>query len=85
LLAARNGHNAVVELLLQIDGVDAGVQDVDGRTPLSWAARKGHRKVIEILLNSGRVDVNVQDTNRWTPLYYAASTVFPNNVKRTAR
>src|SRR5262249_22558006 len=49
--AARNGHGAVVKLLLETGKVD--VDSKDGRfglTPLSWAARNGHEAVVKLLL-----------------------------------
>ena len=39
--AARNGHEAVVKLLLEAKA-DVELKDEYGGTPLSWAARDGH-------------------------------------------
>ena len=41
--AAEKGHEAVVKLLLDKEGVDPDSKANDGRTPLSWAAEKGHK------------------------------------------
>jgi ankyrin repeat protein len=70
--AARNGHEAVVKMLLNTGRVDIDVRDRDGRTPLSWAARNGHEAVVKILLDTGKVDVDVRNRNGWTPLSLAA-------------
>ena len=46
--AARNGHEAVVRLLLEkVVSVDS--KDGYGRTALSWAAEKGHKAVVTLL------------------------------------
>jgi ankyrin repeat protein len=42
LLAAGNGHEAVLKLLLAKNPVDARSTDKFGRTPLSWALRWTH-------------------------------------------
>ena len=53
LIAAREGHTSVVELLLKADGVDVNKGDEDGATPLFIAARQGHTSVVELLLKAG--------------------------------
>ncbi|KAH7124625.1 ankyrin repeat-containing domain protein, partial [Dactylonectria macrodidyma] len=48
--AARNGHEAIVKLLLATGKADADSKDaVYGRTPLLWAAEKGHETIIKLL------------------------------------
>jgi ankyrin repeat protein len=47
--AARNGHEAVVKLLLE-KAADVDSEDGYGRTPLSWAAENGHGAVVKLLL-----------------------------------
>ena len=49
LLAAGNGHEAVVKLLLGTGKVEADARDKFGRTPLSRAARNGHKAVVKLL------------------------------------
>ena len=48
-VAAANGHEAVVKLLLATGKVDADSEDTIGRTPLSWAAGNGHEAVVKLL------------------------------------
>ncbi|RYC80736.1 hypothetical protein BFJ63_vAg16371 [Fusarium oxysporum f. sp. narcissi] len=71
--ASREGHEAVVELLLASGNVDPTIKDNKGRTPLSWAARYGHMRIVELLLASDKVDPNVKDNfYGQTPLAWAA-------------
>ena len=48
-LAARRGHEVVVELLMERDDVDTASKDNRGRTPLSQAVQYGHKAVAELL------------------------------------
>ncbi|KAF4625264.1 hypothetical protein G7Y89_g12907 [Cudoniella acicularis] len=53
--AAKNGHLAIVQLLL-LNGADIGslgCKDQHIRTPLSWAAEGGFEAVVKILLDFG--------------------------------
>ncbi|PVH68556.1 ankyrin, partial [Cadophora sp. DSE1049] len=47
--AARNGHEAIVKLLLETGKVEVDAKDEDGRTPLSWAAENGHEAIVKLL------------------------------------
>jgi ankyrin repeat protein len=50
LRAAESGHQAVIKLLLGVEGVDPDSKDSRfGRTPLSWAAGHGHEAVVKLL------------------------------------
>ncbi|EFX02408.1 nacht and ankyrin domain containing protein [Grosmannia clavigera kw1407] len=73
-LAAENGHEAVVKLLLETGQVDVDSKDTEyGRTPLSWAAKNGHEAVVKLLLETGQVDVDSKDAEYGrTPLSWAA-------------
>ncbi|UKZ77558.1 hypothetical protein TrVFT333_005281 [Trichoderma virens FT-333] len=70
LLAAGNGHGAVVKLLLT-EGININCKDNNGQTPLSWAAGNGHKDVADLLLKYG-ADLNRKDNNGRTPLSWAA-------------
>jgi hypothetical protein len=75
LWAAKNGHEAVVKLLLETGKVDVDSKgNLSRRTPLSWAAENGHEAVVKLLLETGRVDVNSKEDNYGgrTPLSWAA-------------
>ena len=51
-LAAANGHEAVVKLLLDTGKVDVDSKDNYGRTPLSQAVGYGHEAVVKLLQSS---------------------------------
>ncbi|KFY22245.1 hypothetical protein V493_06729 [Pseudogymnoascus sp. VKM F-4281 (FW-2241)] len=71
-LGARDGHEAVVKLLLDSDIVDVDSKNEEGRTPLSWAAENGQEGVLKLLLNSDIIDVNSKDRFGKSPLLFAA-------------
>jgi ankyrin repeat protein len=73
--AAKNGHEAVVKLLLDKEGIDPDSKDsYNGRTPLWWAATNGYEAVVELLLDKGGVDPDSEENyNGRTPLWWAAA------------
>ncbi|KFY23766.1 hypothetical protein V491_02414 [Pseudogymnoascus sp. VKM F-3775] len=73
LLAAANGHGAVVKLLATMDGIDLNSKDNDGKTPLLRAAANGHDGVVKLLLPIGGVNPNLKDDDGETPLLAAAA------------
>ena len=72
LLAATEGHESVVKLLLGRKDVKPNIPDQWGLTPLLWAAENGHGGVVKLLLE--RQDVNPDMPNSFgrTPLSSAA-------------
>ena len=60
-LAAFNGHDMVLRLLLENKSTDLEATGDKGLTALLWAAKLGYRKVIIVLLDNG-ADVY---TERW--------------------
>jgi len=72
-LAAEQGHEEVVKMLLGHEEVNPEKPDCDGWTPLLSAAEQGHEEVVKMLL--GREDVNPNKPNNdlQTPLALAAS------------
>jgi len=62
--AARSGHAATVEKLLQM-GVDARTTGDGGWTPLHLAARGGHAEVVRLLLARG-VDLEAKTEGGWS-------------------
>lgn len=51
-LAAGNGHEAVMKLLLE-QGAELEAKDSSGQTPLSLAVARGHEAVVKLLLEKG--------------------------------
>ncbi|XP_042869850.1 CARD- and ANK-domain containing inflammasome adapter protein-like [Penaeus japonicus] len=70
-LASVNGHNAVVETLLEKGG-EVNAKTMYGRTAMHLAAWKGHTAVLEVLREGG-ADVDAADGEGDTPLNTAAS------------
>ncbi|KAG9250891.1 ankyrin repeat-containing domain protein [Emericellopsis atlantica] len=50
-LAAEQGNDDVMRMLLETGRVDADSRDVYGRTPLSWAAEMGSLSTVQFLLD----------------------------------
>jgi ankyrin repeat protein len=69
-LAAVDGHEAVVKLLLEKEA-DVESKDTNIQTPLSLAATRGHEPVVKLLLEK-EADVESKDTDNRTPLSLAA-------------
>jgi ankyrin repeat protein len=57
-MAAMNGHEAVVKLLLATGNVDLDSKSNSGWTPLSWAAARGHEAMVK-LLEIGKIDIYI--------------------------
>ncbi|KKP02372.1 hypothetical protein THAR02_05524 [Trichoderma harzianum] len=51
--ASGNGHEAIVQLLLDTNKVDVNSRDHKGWTPLKWATEKKHTKTAHLLLDEG--------------------------------
>ncbi|KAM0255788.1 hypothetical protein ACHAPA_012379 [Fusarium lateritium] len=68
LLAAENGNEAVVKLLLNTSRVETDTKDKEGRTPLWWAASNGQEGVVKLLLSTKKVELNAKDGYLRTPI-----------------
>lgn len=70
-MAAREGREDIVQLLLDA-GANINLSSrKDGDTPLIIACSEGHVKVAQKLLSAG-ASVNGPNSGGWTPLLYAA-------------
>ena len=54
--AAKEGHEAIVRLLLETGKADADLKDKDGWKLLWWAAERGHGAIVKLLLNKVNAD-----------------------------
>ena len=72
MLAAGNGHERVVELLIQ-RGAEVNLQNSEGATALMGAAYYGYARVVDMLLQRG-VEINLQDSKGCTTLMGAAGS-----------
>jgi len=83
ILAAHNGHEEVVKILLDVRA-SPDKKDEQVETPLSHAACNGHAGVVKILLERDDVDPNHE--GRWhTPLRSAALNGHEGVVKELLR
>ncbi|XWX02319.1 hypothetical protein V2A60_010356 [Cordyceps javanica] len=80
--AARNGHDAVVRLLLEKGPVDTETKCYNSWTPLSWASWNGHEAVVERLLDIERTNADPKDSlTGWTALALASKNGHVGVVK----
>ncbi|GAA6027089.1 hypothetical protein JCM8097_006102 [Rhodosporidiobolus ruineniae] len=71
-LAAREGHAAVLKLLVEATKGELDVPDKYSQwTPLTHAASEGHVESVQVLLAAGS-DVHAVDEFKRTPIHYAA-------------
>ncbi|KAL8670368.1 MAG: hypothetical protein Q9168_005095 [Polycauliona sp. 1 TL-2023] len=70
-LAATNGHDAIVELLLD-DNAKPNFNNSEGESPLTLAASKGHENVVKLLVKH-EADINFLDRRGRSPLILATA------------
>ena len=81
LWAARNGHGAIVQILLKLEGVRPNIADNGGQTPLSWAAKNRCEDVVKMLIEREDVTPNTADREGRTPLLWATQEGHEGVVK----
>ncbi|KAF5840270.1 ankyrin repeat-containing domain protein [Dunaliella salina] len=71
--AARGGHTACLELLLEMGGIDVRqANDLDGTHPMLEAAAHGHLDALKVLMRTRGAKVNQTDKSGQTCLLLAA-------------
>lgn len=78
--AARNGHAAILRLLMKNHNIKINTTDAFGRTPLLLAARYGHEEVIRLLLQHPNINVELADQFGRTPQFHAVLHGYNNTV-----
>ena len=82
LVAIRNGHSNVVEVLLEQDQLDINCifKDIwasaESYTALHFAVRHEHPEIVRLLLQDPRTDPNIKDKEGNTPLMLALKLGF---------
>lgn len=66
LLASRNGHLKVVQLLLKRRAASNPNTQTDLNHPLCMASRLGYLEIVRLFLEHG-AEVNIQDERTWSP------------------
>lgn len=79
-IAARNGNDAFVKMLLTDFEADQTLRLPNGSLPIHSAAARGNPESMELLLNFG-ADVNVTNNDGKTPLHWAAGNCRWDNVQ----
>src|SRR5947209_6695120 len=59
--AASEGHEKMVGLLLDREGINPNSKDNNGRMPLTWAANNGRESVVRLLLDRDGVNPDSKD------------------------
>lgn len=73
MLAAAEGHEDVVKLLLAV-GAEVGARSTNGGTALMWAACRGRVGVVETLVEEG-VNIEGRDRNGHSKIRYGIDMV----------
>ena len=81
ILAAQEGHEDVVNILLGQKEVNPNKENNFGLTPLTYATLGGHEDVVKILLGWEEVNPDKPDNDGRTPLWYAATYGLEGVVK----
>jgi ankyrin repeat protein len=81
MVAAKQGHQAVVRLLLDQKDIDVESKGCWDRSALSLAPENGHEAVVRILLERGATEINSSDCDQLTTLDHALSQDHPNTVR----
>ncbi|MBA3954066.1 ankyrin repeat domain-containing protein [Candidatus Dependentiae bacterium] len=75
LAASEKGHTDMVELLLNVPGVNPNAQDKAGQTALIYACNLGHNSIVKLLIEK-KANLNLQDKLGFSPLIVAIEKGF---------
>ena len=74
-MACENGHDEIVEILLDHEEIDVLMPSDSGKSPLYVASEHGHANICRMLLERG-ADVRQETCRAKIPLYVAAELGF---------
>jgi ankyrin repeat protein len=73
-VAAACGEEAILKLMIAVDGVDLDFKDVHGKTALMYAAENGHEAIVKLMIAIDGVHVDAKNVHGKTALMYAAGS-----------
>jgi ankyrin repeat protein len=84
-VAAACGQEAILKLMIAVDGIHLDLKDVHGKTALMYAAENGHEAIVKLLLDVENVDHSAKDKNGQTALFWALENKHESIVKLLLR
>lgn len=79
-VAVREGHTAIVKLLLSAKDTHPNPKHSFGKSPLSIAAYRGFCDIVNLLLEVPGIYPNIRYNNNRTPFFYAVLSKSPEMV-----
>lgn len=70
-IAAMEGHQTIIQLLVNVQGIDLDLTDFYRKTALSYAAERGHYFIVSILQVLVGIKLDSIDQHDRTPFSYA--------------
>tara|TARA_Y100000588_G_scaffold394677_1_gene516514 strand:- start:1658 stop:3610 length:1953 start_codon:yes stop_codon:yes gene_type:complete len=80
LVAINSRHNAIVEMLLRLPGIDVNKAAFNGTTPLVLAVMLHQIEIVKMLLQNKKILIN-KASNTFSPLYIATERGFADIVQ----
>lgn len=81
ILAARDGHEEIVKLLLQVPNINVNARNIRLETPLMLAALFGRENIVKLLLAMPDININAENNMKSTALMAAAKSDKQNMLK----
>jgi ankyrin repeat protein len=72
ILASRDGHNEIVQILLEQQNINVNQQNERGETALIWASLNGYIEMVKMLLENKEININQQDQRERTALMWSS-------------
>ncbi|TFK19421.1 ankyrin, partial [Coprinopsis marcescibilis] len=69
--ASCSGQLHIVQLLLEVEGIDVNAVDADQKTALMLAVQEGHHNIVKVLLQAKGIDVRGADDDGRTALAHS--------------